>query len=62
MENDRRAFENKILIEADAVNTEVELRTRELLRLRDEKQEEQQTEETRQGRSFPRMEGLLASL
>lgn len=48
MEKDRKAFEIKISMDAEAVNTEVELRTRELLRLRDEKQEEQEAEETRQ--------------
>ena len=48
MAKDRKAFENKIIIESDAVNTEVELRTRELLRLRDEKQQEQEAEENRQ--------------
>lgn len=48
MEKDRKGFEHKISIESDAVSTEVELRTRELLRLRDEKQAEQEMEETRQ--------------
>lgn len=47
MDKDRKAFEHKIDIESDAVNTEVELRTRELLRLRDEKQQEQEKVETR---------------
>lgn len=47
MEKDRKAFENKINVEAEAVNIEVELRTRELLRLRDEKQEAQEAEERR---------------
>lgn len=48
MAKDRKAFEHKINVESDAVNTEVELRTRELLRLRDEKQQEQEMVETRQ--------------
>lgn len=48
MDKDRKAFEHKIDVESDAVNTEVELRTRELLRLRDEKQQEQEKVETRQ--------------
>lgn len=48
MDKDRKAFEHKINMESDAVNTEVELRTRELLRLRDEKQQEQEMVETRQ--------------
>lgn len=48
MEKDRLAFEHKVNMEAEAVNTEVELRARELLRLRDEKQQEQDAEETRQ--------------
>lgn len=52
MEKDRKAFEHKISIESDAVSTEVELRTRELLRLRDEKQQEQDIEETRQALSI----------
>lgn len=47
MEKDGKAFENKINMEAEAVNIEVELRTRELLRLRDEKQEAQEEEEKR---------------
>lgn len=47
MEKDRREFENKISMEAESVHAEIELRTRELLRLRDEKQEEQEQEETR---------------
>ncbi|CAN0109257.1 unnamed protein product [Ectocarpus fasciculatus] len=47
MEKDRKAFEHKINVESDAVNTEVELRTRELLRLRDVKQQEQNVVETR---------------
>lgn len=47
MEKDRKAFEHKINVESDAVNTEVELRTRELLRLRDVKQQEQDVVETR---------------
>lgn len=54
MDKDRKAFEHKINIESDAVNVEVELRTRELLRLRDEKQQEQDTEETRQALSANR--------
>lgn len=48
MAKDRKAFEHKINMESDAVNTEVELRTRELLRLRDEKQQEHEMVETRQ--------------
>lgn len=48
MENDLKAFEHKIHVDSESVSTEIELRTRELLRLRDEKQEEQQAEETRQ--------------
>lgn len=51
MENDLKAFEHKIHADSEAVSTEVELRARELLRLRDEKQEEQQAEETRQASS-----------
>lgn len=47
MEVDGKAFENKINMDAEAVNMEVELRTRELLRLRDEKQEAQDQEEKR---------------
>lgn len=48
MTKDRKAFEHKINMDSDAVNTEVELRTRELLRLRDEKQQEHELVETRQ--------------
>lgn len=51
MENDLKAFEHKIHVDTESVSTEVELRTRELLRLRDEKQEKQQAEETRQASS-----------
>lgn len=51
MDNDVKAFEHKIHADSEAVSTEVELRARELLRLRDEKQEEQQAEETRQASS-----------
>lgn len=47
MDKDRKAFEHKIDVESDRVNTEAELRTRELLRLRDEKQQEQDMVETR---------------
>lgn len=50
MEKESKAFENKIAMESNTVIAEVELRTRELLRLRDQKQEEQETEETRQDR------------
>lgn len=53
MDKDRKAFEHKINMESDAVNTEVELRTRELLRLRDEKQQEQEMVETRQVSEAP---------
>lgn len=47
MDKDRKAFEHKIDVESDRVNTEAELRTRELLRLRDEKQQEHDMVETR---------------
>lgn len=47
MDEDRKTFENKINMDAEAVNNEVELRTRDLLRLKDEKQEAQEVEENR---------------
>lgn len=47
MQKDRRAFESRIDSEAEKVNREIELRTRELLRVRDEREEEKKAEERR---------------
>lgn len=47
MKRDREAFEDKISSAAESVISDIELRTRELLRHRDEKQQEQEAEEKR---------------
>ena len=59
MEKENRDLEHKITLGADTVNAEVELRTRELMRLRAQTQKEQEAEETRQDRCCYRDDSLL---